>query len=86
VKPGGYLVYSTCSIESEENEQMIDWFLESHPEFEPADMSDCFKREPSDKFALKAEAENGRVLFLPSRHEFSGFFVAKLKRHGPVEA
>ena len=34
VKPGGLLVYLTCSLESEENEEQVDRFLEYHSEFE----------------------------------------------------
>jgi len=33
VKPGGVLVYSTCSVEAEENERVAERFRESHPEF-----------------------------------------------------
>jgi 16S rRNA (cytosine967-C5)-methyltransferase len=33
IRPGGLLVYSTCSIEPEENEELIQTWLESHPEY-----------------------------------------------------
>ena len=33
VKPGGVIVYSTCSVEPEENSQLIEGFLKAHPEF-----------------------------------------------------
>ncbi len=35
LKPGGRLVYSTCTFAPEENEQVIQWFLQTHPEFSP---------------------------------------------------
>ncbi|WP_375295441.1 16S rRNA (cytosine(967)-C(5))-methyltransferase RsmB [Paenibacillus doosanensis] len=36
LRPGGILVYSTCTIEHDENQGMVDRFLQDHPEFEPA--------------------------------------------------
>jgi 16S rRNA (cytosine967-C5)-methyltransferase len=33
VRPGGTLVYSTCTIHSEENEKNVEWFLKEYPEF-----------------------------------------------------
>ncbi len=35
LRPGGRLVYSTCTFAPEENEEMVCWFLENHPDFEP---------------------------------------------------
>lgn len=34
VKPGGYLIYATCSLEVEENDKQVELFLENHPEFQ----------------------------------------------------
>lgn len=48
VKPGGQLLYSTCTFSIEENEENVAWFLLSHKDFELVDVSDELKRNTSD--------------------------------------
>ncbi len=79
LKPGGSLVYSTCSLEPEENEFVIQWVLDSFDVEllslrygEPA-LTNPFGVELSD------EIKKARRLY-PDRHGTSGFFVAKIKR------
>lgn len=76
VRPGGALVYSTCTIHREENENVANWFLENHP----------FEREDISRFlpeALKEEAaKEGYLQLLPGVHETDGFFIAKFRRKG----
>ena len=71
VKPGGTLVYSTCTILKRENEHIITAFLQRHPEY------------TLDTFALP-EALGGNachwVTLLPSIHDTDGFFICKLRR------
>lgn len=67
VKDGGILVYSTCTIFPEENEQNVARFLASHPEFAPEDFSFggiCSK--------------DGMLTLTPDAHGTDGFFIAKL--------
>lgn len=69
VKPGGVLVYSTCTIFPEENEQNVARFLALHPEFVPED------------FAAGPICSKGGMLTLtPDEHGTDGFFIAKLRK------
>ena len=71
VKRGGHLVYSTCSITVEENEMLIEKFLQWHPEFE--------FEETLPKIGLPGLRGQQKCQRLyPHRHECNGFFVAKL--------
>lgn len=71
VRPGGVLVYSTCTVLQRENEDVMDEFLAEHPRFAP---------EP---FTLPKFGEQpGRITFWPHIHGTDGFFVAKLRRKG----
>ena len=72
VKPGGLLVYSTCSLEREENDEQVDWFLERHPgwRLDP----------PPEGVVPQAVLDRGLLRVLPQRHGTDGAFAARLRR------
>ncbi|MBU6427783.1 MAG: 16S rRNA (cytosine(967)-C(5))-methyltransferase RsmB [Cyanobacteria bacterium REEB65] len=74
IKPGGRMVYSTCTIGSEENEDVARAFLARHPEFLPGDLSSALPQ------TLRPEAGRGWVQMLPQRHGTEGFFIARFDR------
>ena len=71
VRPGGALVYSTCTLLRRENDEIVDGFLAAHPDF---------AAEPFDLPHLGTQL--GRVTFWPHIHGTDGFFMAKLRRKG----
>ena len=71
VRPGGRLVYSTCTYNPEENERMVSWFMENHPDFD------------LESFCLpEVDGKSGMFLCLPHRMKGEGQFAAKLRRKG----
>lgn len=72
VKPGGVLVYSTCSIEPEENFEIVKKFLETHPNYKFESAKEKFNDDVVD--------ENGCIQTLPHKHQMDGAFAAKLIR------
>ncbi len=79
VKPGGSLVYSTCTIHSGENEENVRWFLESHP-FCGEDITGFLPEGMPGREALLADAKKGFVQLLPGVQDCDGFFIAKFRR------
>jgi 16S rRNA (cytosine967-C5)-methyltransferase len=70
VRPGGQLVYATCSLCHQENEATVAHFLETHPEFAPAPFAQTFGLTPTSR---------GLTIW-PAAHDTDGFFVAHLRR------
>ena len=73
VRPGGRLIYVTCSVLAEENEDRVAAFLERHPEFSVRPATDDPERLPH----LTAE---GYLRLTPATSDTDGFFVAVLAR------
>ena len=71
VRPGGVLLYSTCTVLPRENEQVVAQFLETHPEF-------CLERLPLPE-ALP-ENETGMLTLIPGQYDTDGFFICRLRR------
>ena len=74
VKPGGTLVYSTCTIDTKENEENARWLLSRFP-LEPVDLTNRVGNA-FDEPSLK----EGMIQFLPGIHPFDGFFISVFRR------
>lgn len=74
--PGGEIVYSTCTFSPRENEEVIDWFLKTHPEFSPADIP------LTNGFAPGLDNFPGTARLWPHLIKGEGHFLAHLKKKG----
>ena len=76
VRPGGILLYSTCTLLPRENEEVVRWFLEGHKDFK------------AESFTLPGPvgtAADGLVTLLPHRHGTDGFFICRMRREGHAD-
>ena len=80
VRPGGTLVYATCSSEPEENEAVTDAFLGDHPGFVLEDPRAADAALPTGVAACLDD--RGCLRTLPHRHSLEAFFAARLRRRG----
>ena len=73
VKPGGTLIYSTCTITREENTENADWIEKNLP-FEKKMITDLLPE------SLRASCEENRIQLLPGIHPSDGFFISAFTR------
>jgi 16S rRNA (cytosine967-C5)-methyltransferase len=77
VRPGGRLVYATCSLFQKENEDVVEQFLERRTEFQPA-----VPRAILTNLGIEIKTAESFVTLFPHRHGTDGFFVAVLEKKG----
>ena len=76
VRPGGRLLYATCSLLTEENRDQVDRFLAQHADFAALPLTEIWPDALPE-----IESRHGPDLLLtPHRHDSDGFYVAALAR------
>jgi 16S rRNA (cytosine967-C5)-methyltransferase len=73
VKPGGRLVYATCSLLPDENQMQVQKFLAAHPDFTLIPIADAWPAAPTD-------IQGEMMALTPARHGTDGFFAAIMTR------
>ena len=76
VKPGGRLVYATCSVLPQENEGVAQAFSQAHPDFVPLNVAEELMRLKVDGAAGLCAGEGMHLRLWPHRHGTDGFFAA----------
>lgn len=75
LKPGGVLLYATCTVSNEENEETVHGFLAEHPEYQLESARPYLPPGSAD-----VVNQSGAVQTWPQRHGTDGFFAARLRR------
>ncbi len=76
VKPGGRLVYSTCTLLRKENEDVVEGFLAEHPDFKTVSASDILKEQN-----ISLETSSNYLTLLPYKTNTDGFFAAVFRKN-----
>ena len=76
LKSSGTMMYSTCTMNPAENEEMVEWICDEYG-METVSMA------PDMPKALRAETDKGYIQLMPGIHGTDGFFIAKLRRKQP---
>ena len=73
VRPGGVLLYSTCTVLKRENEAVVEAFLQENPAFscENLELPDIFPKNTS-----------GMLTLVPGEYDTDGFFICRMRRNG----
>ncbi|MBO6895639.1 MAG: RsmB/NOP family class I SAM-dependent RNA methyltransferase [Roseibium sp.] len=80
VKPGGRIVYVTCSILPSENQHQASWFLENHPDFQSVSALEQWKKMLPGQNTPSYVSDRGDILLTPNSTSTDGFFVALFER------
>jgi 16S rRNA (cytosine967-C5)-methyltransferase len=75
VKPGGRLVYATCSLLTEENDAIVQAFLSAHPDFRVLPAGELLQRQ-----GIELSLEGDALRLLPHVHGSDGFFAMAMER------
>lgn len=82
VKPGGRLVYVTCSILTSENDMQVDRFLEQFPGFAPMPAGDIARDAGLASLSRFVTPKGLGIMLTPHRSNTDGFYIAALRRKG----
>ncbi len=86
VKPGGRLVYATCSLLPRENGEQVDWFLSQSPDFSALPVADVWRSAIGGEAPPSSSGAGPYLSLTPASHGTDGFFVAILQRQPKVKA
>jgi len=82
-KPGGSLVYVTCSVLPEENRDQVEAFLAGHGEFAVQPYGEAWAERIGGEAPASADGRSDTLQLTPARHATDGFFIALMRRHKP---
>jgi 16S rRNA (cytosine967-C5)-methyltransferase len=80
VKPGGRLLYVTCSVLPEENADQVAAFLARHEDFAVVPYGQVWRAAIASEPPPSADGSDQTLLLTPARHGTDGFFVAVVRR------
>ncbi|MEM1307784.1 MAG: RsmB/NOP family class I SAM-dependent RNA methyltransferase [Pseudomonadota bacterium] len=82
VRPGGRLVYVTCSVLADENDAQVSEFLRDTTDFALVPFADAWSQHVGGEVPVSADGHSDTLLLTPARHGMDGFFVAVMRRAG----
>ena len=77
VRSGGRLVYTTCTLEPEENQAQIQWFIKEYPEFQVTDWRGFL---PANLEAVLEDRQSKWATILPVSSGGDGFFLCRMEK------